>query len=155
MKRFTFSLERVLGWRRIEARLEELRAEQLHAELRAIEASREDLRIERETTAAEVRAAGSATGAELAALDNFRRHVDRERSRLERQRVECEKRSAAQNSVLTAKRRDVKILEHLRERRKAAWTAALDRETEQQAAETFLSRWGLRTRGPLNQRQVK
>jgi len=155
MKRFAFSLERVLGWRRIEAQMEELRAERLHAELHAIETSRENLRIERETTAAHLRAVGSATGTELAALDNFRRHVDAERARLERERVDCEKRVAAHMRVLTAKKRDVKILEHLRERRLTAWTAELNRETEQQAAEAFLSRWSFRTQVQVNRRQVK
>lgn len=141
MKRFSFSLDRVLAWRRIEARRERLRWEQIRAELRAIDAERDALRAERKDAAARLRSARSALGEELEALDRFRRYVDAEQARLERKRAECERRLIEQSRVAAAKERDVKILEHLRERRLQAWKIEADREIEQQAAEAFLARW--------------
>jgi len=141
MKRFAFSLERVLSWRRMQARVERLRWERIRTELRAIEEQRERLRAEHQRAAERLRSVGSVLGAELAGLDNFRRHVEAERARLEPKRAECEQRLLAQMRVTSAKEREVKVLEHLRERRVETWTAELDRETEQQAAETYLSRW--------------
>jgi flagellar export protein FliJ len=147
MKRFAFTLERVLAWRRMQARMERLKWEQIRAELRSIEAQREHLRGERERAAARLNTAASATGADFAALDRFRKHVDSERARLETKRTECAQRLLAQTHVTTAKERDVKVLEHLRERCLKTWTAELDRETEQQAAESYLSRWRIPTQG--------
>ena len=144
MKRFEFSLERVLAWRRMQARVERMRWEQMRGELRAIEVERENLRVERERSRAELQTAGSATSEELEALDKFRRYVDAEQIRLQRKRVESEKRIAAQAGILAAKDRAVKVLEHLREKKQAAWKAEWERETEQMASEAFLSRWHLR-----------
>jgi len=41
-------------------------------------------------------------------------------------------------------RRDVRVIEKLRERRLAEWQAEADRELEGLAAEVFLARWGRR-----------
>jgi hypothetical protein len=41
---------------------------------------------------------------------------------------------------VTQRRRDVRLLENLRDRRLRTWKAGLDREIEQQAAESFLAR---------------
>jgi hypothetical protein len=144
MKRFEFSLERVLGWRRMQARVERMRWEQLRGELRAIEIERENLRRECERAKDEMQAAGSAKGEELAALDRFRQYGDAEQVRLQRKWVESEKRMAAQAGILAGKDRAVKVLEHLRKKKQAAWTAEWERETEQMAAEGYLTRWHLR-----------
>lgn len=141
MKRFTFSLDRVLAWRRIEARRERLRWEQIRAELGAIDAERDALRAERINSAARLRSARSALGEELEALDRFRHYVDAEQARLAQKRAGCERRLIEQSRVAAAKERDVKILEHLRERRFRDWKIESDREIEQQAAEAFLARW--------------
>jgi hypothetical protein len=141
VKRFAFSLEQALGWRRTQALMERLRAEKLRAELRAIDEEREKLRAEKEIAGVRLRSAESALGVDLEALDRFRRHADQEDARLQGVRAECEKRIIAQMKVVTAKQREVKVLEHLRDRRLEAWTADLDREIEQQASEAFLARW--------------
>jgi hypothetical protein len=121
--------------------MERLRGEKIRAELRAIDEERVKLRTEIEISGARLRPAGWALGVELEALDRFRRHADVEDLRLQRKRAECEQRMIAQTKVVTAKEREVKVLEHLREKRLTAWTAELDREIEQQASEAFLARW--------------
>ena len=141
MKRFSFSLERVLAWRTMQSRMERLRWEQIRAELRGIDEARKQLQAEKESSALRMRASGSALGVDLQALDRFRAYVDEEAARLERKRAECEQRMLAQMKVVTAKERDVKVLEHLRTKRLDTWTAELHREIEQQASEAFLARW--------------
>lgn len=141
MKRFTFTLERVLAWRRMQARLERLRWQQIGAERRGIETEQVNLSLDRERSAADLIQARSASSEDLAALDRFRKHIDCEQVRLGGKYAQCEKLLAAQAEIVSAKERDVKVLEHLREHKLAAWTAEWDRETEQVAAEAFLSRW--------------
>lgn len=141
MKQFHFSLEKALGWRRTQARVERLRWEQIRAEIARIETARRRLRVEKEESAAEVRTAKSTMGEDLAALETFGEYVISERARLEIKRAECEKRLEEQRKLMTARERDVKILEHLRERRLETWKAEVEKETEQQAAESYLVRW--------------
>jgi flagellar export protein FliJ len=155
MKRFAFSLEQVLAWRRMQARIEGLRREQLRGELRAIEIERENVGAERAHSDAALRRAGSATGADLTALDRFRVHADAEQLRLRQKQADCEKRIAAQAAILAAKERDVKVLEHLREGKLQIWTAQMDRETERVASEAFLSRWHLQASTRVNPARVK
>ncbi len=125
----------------MQARMERLRWEQMRAELRAIDDERRQLQAEKEKSAGQLRSQGSAYGLDLHALENFRRHLDEEDGRLERKRAECEQRIIAQMKVVTAKEREVKVLEHLRAKRLDTWTVELAREIEQQASEAFLARW--------------
>jgi hypothetical protein len=141
MKQFHFSLEKALAWRRTQARMERLRWEQIRAEIGQINKARAHLSAEKDESAAAMRSAKSAMGEELAALETFGGYVISERARLEIKRVECEKRLAEQAKIVTARERDVKVLEHLRARRLDAWNIEWEKELEQQAAETYLARW--------------
>jgi hypothetical protein len=49
-----------------------------------------------------------------------------------------------QRAQLLAARREFRLLEKLRQVRRAAWEAAVDREFEALAAETYLARWAPR-----------
>lgn len=141
MKRFQFSLNRVLDWRSTLARIEESKLERLYAELRAIESSEAELASERSRSETAVARAASQTGLELAALDAFRRFAVAEHTRLEQRRAELMKRISEQIRMVASKRRDVRLLEHLKEKRLADWNRELSREIETQAGETFLARW--------------
>jgi len=121
--------------------MERLRWEQIRAELRAIDAEREKLHAEQELSGARLRSEGWTLGVELEAADRFRRHVALEDLRLQHKRAEGEQRMLAQMKVVTAKERDVKVLEHLREKRLDRWTEELHHEIEQQASEAYLARW--------------
>ena len=94
--------------------MEEGKLENLHAELRAIESSEAALAAERARNETAVLAAASVSGFELARLDAFRRFTVAGRTLLEQRRAECARRIAAQVQVVAHKRRDVRLLEHLR-----------------------------------------
>ncbi len=139
MKKFSFPLGRVLDWRSIEARIEESKLEQLYAELRAIDSKENLLKQQRDD--AERAVLTGASGDELGSLDSFRRFAAAEHGRLNEARANCSKRIAAQIQVLAAKRRDVRLLERLRDQRHKAWTHELQRELDAQADETFLAKF--------------
>jgi hypothetical protein len=141
MKRFTFRLDRVLDWRNTQARIEETKLERLHVARRNIDAREAALEAARAQSETALLAGGKAMGQELAALDRFRRHVAAERLRLQPARQECGKQIAAQILVLAAKRRDVKLLEKIKQQRLDGWTSDLSREIDQQADEAFLAKW--------------
>jgi hypothetical protein len=141
MKKFEFSLGRVLDWRGTLARIEESKLERLYAELRAIESSEAALVAERTRSERALAEAASHTGAELAAHDTFRRFAVNEHTRLEQRRAECKKRISEQIPVVAQKRRDVRLLEHLKEKRHLDWQRDLAREIETQAGEIYLAKW--------------
>jgi hypothetical protein len=139
VKKFSFPLGRVLNWRVLQAQIEESKLERLYAELRAIHSS--EAALERERIEAERAVLAGASGADLSALDSFRRFTVSEHTRIEKLRSDCAKRIAAQIQIVAAKRRDVKLLDRLREQRRAVWTRELHRELDAQADESFLARF--------------
>ena len=141
MKKFTFPLHRALEWRRTQAHVEEAKLERLYAEIRGFDARQAALGEQRAEAEKAVLAGASSTGAELEALDTFQRFTAAEQVRLEGQRVECRQRIAVQIDVVAAKRRDVRLLERLKERRLKQWISELDREVDAQAEEAFLAKW--------------
>jgi hypothetical protein len=140
MKRFIFPLERVLDYRRVHLQIEECKLEQLHAELNGIDAHASALAADLALSQRALVTAPSVTAMEFATLDAFRRYTAFETVRADRARVDCRRRLTAQREAVTQRRRDVRLLENLRDRRLRTWKAGLDREIEQQAAESFLAR---------------
>jgi hypothetical protein len=141
MKRFSFPLGRVMDWRETLARIEESKLENLYAELRAIDARIAAVLEERAQSQKMVLAAPAVSGTELAALDAFRRFSVLEHMRLDRQRADSSRRVAAQIQIVALKRRDVRLLERLKQQRLIAWQAGFNREIDSQAEESHLARW--------------
>lgn len=141
MKRFHFPLGRVLALRQTQAELEAARLQRLDAERSAI--NRERLELAESGQAADRAVLGSAAleAHELAALTAHRSYVSKQDRKLQARSEEVDRRIAAQVVELTEARRRVRLLEKLRERRRAEWQAACDREQEETATEVFLARW--------------
>lgn len=154
MRKFTFPLGRVMDWRAMLVRIEESKLDQLYAELRAIDSRQAALDREREQSEQALLTASASTGTELAALDSFRRFAFAERNRLEGLRAGVQQRIVAQIQVVAKKRRDVKLLERLKDQRFEKWQAAFAREIEAQADESFLAKWNTgRPRLNANERE--
>ena len=141
MKKFVSPLDRVAAFRRSQARMEEAKLEALYAQLRALEAREVVLLEERAASETELLSAPATTGEDWSALDTFRRFMDAERVRLERQRAECRQRISTQMPVVTAKRRDLRLLDRLKEQRLKDWKAELGSEVDAQADEAYLAKW--------------
>jgi len=141
MKRFTFPLNRVIDWRRMQVRAEELKLEQLHAEMRGIDARAAELNRERAQSEQKLIAASASTAEEMAALGAFQRFTIAEQRKLDVKRVACGEKIAAQTLAVSARRRDARLIEKVKERRLATWRSHYAREIDQQAEEAYLAKW--------------
>lgn len=141
MKKFSFPLGRVMDFRRMQARLEEIKLEAMYAELRAIDAREVALIQQSVDSEKSLRAAPSVTGFDLELFDSYRHAMKDEQKRMDKSRAECRKRIEAQLAVLIVKRRDVKLLEHLKTQRHEKWEKEMHKEIDQQAEEAYLAKW--------------
>jgi len=144
MKKFAFPLGRVMDFRRTQVRLEEIKLESLYAGLRAIDTREAALLQKRVQSEKALKSAASATGDELQTFNAYGLAIKEELKRMDTTRAECRKRIEAQLAVLTVKRREVKLLEHLREQRFNKWKREMLNEIDSQAEESFLAKWKTR-----------
>lgn len=140
MKAFRFPLERVLEWRARQVEIEEARLQALALEREGLAQRAADLEREVEEARRSVMAAGSPAVEELLALDRFHRYAVSQRARLAAATKDCEKRMAEQRTRVAEARRRQELLARLRQRRRAEWQAAFDREQDDLAAELHLAK---------------
>ena len=145
MKKFSFPLSRVMDWRRTHVQLEQAKLEHLHAELHGLEARAALVCADVEKSHRSLVLSRAATGAELAALDAFRRSAAMQHTHLETAAQGCRQRIAAQMAVIVQRKREAKLLERLHERRLTAWNAEYSKEIDSQADELYLAARGRRT----------
>jgi hypothetical protein len=141
MSGFRFSLEKALDLRRLQLELEESKFQQQAAALLELDRLREQMRASRTNAEEQVRAGGWSQGLDLAALGSFRLHVQAKEKDLALRRVEGEKKLEERRNAMLEARRRCRLLERLKERRKAEWDTAFNRELEAVAAESFLAQW--------------
>lgn len=146
MKKFAFPLERVMDFRRTQARLEEIKLERLYAELRAIDTREVALIEQRVRSEKALKSSTSVNGQDLELFSSYQMGMKKELKRMDKSRGECRKFIDAQLAVLTVKRRDVKLLEHLKEQRFDKWEHEMFKEVDQHAEEAYLSRWSAESR---------
>jgi hypothetical protein len=139
MKKYSFPLSRVMAWRQAQVQVEQAKLERLHAELRAFEGRAAILRADVQRSHKALVLSRAATGAELAALDAFRRSAALQCAHLETAAAGCRQRIAVQKQAIIQRRREFRLLERLHERRFAAWTADYGREIDHQADELYLA----------------
>ena len=141
MRRFQFRLESVLHWRVLQLELEEAALQRLFEERRALSQALEALAAGKEAAERAVLASDSAGGQALAALDEHRGWLARERQRIGARRADCESRIAAQRQRTIEAERGVRLLERMKHRRLSEWQAETAREEEALASESYLARF--------------
>lgn len=141
MRKFQFQLESALTWRRqreqtVRARLEELagRKAGLQQQRREVEARFLDAQ-------AETLGRKSLASEELAALDGYRRASDMRQHAIDGELQTLEAAIAAQRAELVEAGRQTRLLEKLKDRRRAAWQREADVLLEQEASELYLAQW--------------
>jgi len=144
MKKFTFPLSRVMDFRRTQARLEEIKLEGLYAESRAIETREAALIQQRVQSEKALKEATSVTGFDLELFSNYGSAMKEEQKRLYKAKTECKKKIGAQVAILMVKRREVKLLEKLKEQKLETWEKEMFKEIDQQAEEAYLAKWNAR-----------
>jgi flagellar export protein FliJ len=138
MNKFAFPLARVLDLRRTQLQIEKSKLERLHADLKTIETRLRETERAREESKRMVVVAGSATGAELAALDRFRQASTAACAKLAESASAARQRVAEQMQAVLRRQREVKLLENLHARKFAAWNTELIREIDKEASELRL-----------------
>jgi len=135
MKRFFFPLERVLDFRRTE-----LDSAQRALDLAA--ARRAELLRELADNGRQRDASYAQTGSviELRAREDFDRFLAKVRLRLREQVATIEKELERRRAQLVEAKRKCELLEKLRGRRWSEWTAEMERELEELAADAFRAR---------------
>jgi flagellar export protein FliJ len=141
MKKFAFPLGRVMDFRRTQARFEEAKLEGLYAELRAID--NREVALNQQVAGSEkaLKSAPSVTGHDLELFGAYRRAIKEEQRKMDKARAECRKQIDAQLVVLMVKRREVKLLEHLKEHKFEKWEKEMFKEIDQQAEDAYLAKW--------------
>ena len=140
MKRFNFPLDRVRKWRQDQAEIEEMRLQQIYAEMRAIEADRKALVEEAGRSRRAVLAQHYMTALDLSSLEAFHEYAVEQLRRLDTKRREVETRIQEQQARVLEAHRSFQLLDGLRDRALVSWTAARDKEQEELAAELFLAK---------------
>jgi flagellar export protein FliJ len=141
MKTFRFPLQRVLEYRSLQMRTEEEKLSAIQIQLAEV------LHRENALTAARLNAEMNLLGrslveaTEFRALSAFQLRIRSEKISLVAARKNLEAQIAEQRKRLLKVRKDCKILENLKDRRKKAWTYLSDREIENTAAESYISNW--------------
>ena len=141
MKRFAFSLEKVLSFRQrelelAEFRLERIKAQQAYLERRGHALRRESLNLREQTARAQ-----ATTGAALASTQHYVDSLDSEHDRAVESRQKLEQDRRRQLTALIGKRREVQALERLKHKRKKAHLSTADRREGLEMADLFLGRW--------------
>ena len=141
MKSFHFPLQRVLEFREVQMRTEEEKLSTIQNQLAEV------MHRENALTAAQLNAEMNLLGralveaTEFRALSAFQLRIRSEKVSLLAARANLETQIAEQRKRLLKVRKDCKILENLKDRRKKAWTYLSDREIENTAAESYISNW--------------
>ena len=142
MKRFEFSLDRVLNFRRTQAEMERRKLESLGIERATLVRQIADLMRQRhESHNREDLAPGALLiPQQLAARETFHGFLSREKSRLQGLLNNLETAIQRQRQQFMEARRKCELLEKLRGKRLEEWTSEMQRELEELAADAFRAR---------------
>jgi DNA-binding SARP family transcriptional activator len=141
MSGFRFPLQRVLSWRETQLSIEETDLERLRFELTTVEKALEDLES-RDTKEIEIiQFAQSLQGGEVAGIASARKWVMQERKRLQSRVADCIRGIELKTAALMEARRNVRLMERLKERRHASWTQEENRILEDLAGESAIASW--------------
>ncbi len=141
MKRFAFSLEKVLSFRQrelelAESRLEQIKIQQAYLEQRGHALRQESLDLREQTARAE-----ATTGAALASTQHYVDSLESEQDRAAESLQKVEQDRQQQLTALIEKRREVQALERLKHKREKAHLSTADRREGLEMADLFLGRW--------------
>jgi len=141
MSDFRFRLDRVLSLRRTQLAIEETELGRLLSELNTLEAALHALHS-RETAETEaLQVSRLLQGADLAGIAGIRKWVLQERKRLQNTLADCRRKIELKQASVIEAQRKVRLLERLKERRRAEWTREENRVIEELAAESAVGSW--------------
>lgn len=146
MTTFKFRLESVLRWRQSKLEMEQFALSRLATERARWDHVLAELETSRAHADRLVLSSESVHGRDLQAMVRYKEMVGKQKQMALNRREECDRKMEQQRERLLQARRDFRLLEKLRQARRAEWESAVDREFEALAAESYLARWTVRPR---------
>ncbi|MBZ5596255.1 MAG: hypothetical protein LAP39_28755 [Acidobacteriia bacterium] len=135
-----------MRWRQAKLEIEQFTLSRLAAECARWERVLAELETSRAHADSFLLSSQSVNGSDLEAMVRYKELVARQKQVALNRRRECERKLEQQRSRLLQARREFRLLEKLRQMRKAEWEATVDREFEALAAESYLALWNARPR---------
>ncbi len=139
MKRFEFSLGRVLDLRKQQASVEHARLQALLATLNQLSATKRSLTQQLEDARVSLRQSPS-TGEDLRVFVEFDRHIHIRCTRTDQDSQAVQRQVREQQAKTRDADRQVKLLENLKEQKFTEWTRLCDKEMEELASDSHLAR---------------
>jgi hypothetical protein len=146
MTTFKFRLESVLRWRQSKLEMEQFALSRLATERARWDQVLAELETSRAHADRLVLSSETLHGRDLQAMVRYKELVGKQKQMALNRRDECDRKMEQQRERLLQARRDFRLLEKLRQARRAEWESAVDREFEALAAESYLARWTVRPR---------
>ena len=146
MTTFKFRLESVLRWRQSKLEMEQFALSRLATERARWDHVLAELETSRAHADRLVLSSESVHGRDLQAMVRYKEMVGKQKQMALNRREECDRKMEQQRERLLQARREFRLLEKLRQARRAEWESAVDREFEALAAESYLARWTVRPR---------
>jgi hypothetical protein len=147
MKRFSFRLDRILAWRRLQRGEEQWNLQKALAEREELVRKERAVRAERSDSERTLAHALHFDAQFVSTLPHWQVRVKAVLAEMAVDAGKMEARVSAQRAKLREAERKVRLLERLREKRVEDWKTAMEREEEACAAETFLARGAREKRG--------
>jgi flagellar export protein FliJ len=141
MKRFAFTLEKVSRYREARLRAEEARYATLRAYFDSLQDRMRDLEDSHLGRRVALSRGLQADGAQLERLHQYGEFVSVEVTRLARERDALKRDLETQAAVLTECRRNVELLEKLRDKEMKTWDQESTKELQLAAEESYNARW--------------
>jgi hypothetical protein len=139
MKKFSFSLDKVHNWRRTQQRVAEAQLERIHADLRSLALSRARLDADERDAGRALLLAPVLDAGELAAWEDYRRWVGAEHRRLDVRESKYLEEAKIATEKLMERRREVKLLDRMEEKKRNLWQSAVQSELDAEAGEMYLA----------------
>jgi flagellar export protein FliJ len=149
MTTFSFRLQRVLDFRRMQFQIAESECQRAAAKLHAIQAQQAALALRKAETRKAFSSLPEVSGQDLAPLPGWYRWTTLARDHLAKMEHDATKELQKRRDALVQAQQKVRLLEKLQERRKGEWQTAFDRELEELAADSTNSRFS-RNRNPTS-----
>lgn len=138
---FTFRLERVLRWRVTSLKLEEAKVEQLRFSMEQARTANGKLSEALSQTKQSTGVQMQLTGADLQAIDSYATRLVREIAQAGQTILALSEAIAKQMLIVSARDREVRLLERLRERRREEWQTEVNRESDEQSGDFSAGQW--------------
>jgi hypothetical protein len=142
MKRFSFRLDRVLDWKTVVSQQEQLALDSLNKQHDEMTVSL--LRLDERITGLSQDTPHVANGHELAYSAQARFALVKDRVRTESQRASFETRIAKQQEKVRGAETERRLIDKLKDRSYAEWSAEMSREMETTASDLYLGGWSRR-----------